>query len=134
LAAAGPLASIPGGYLLIMQFTSDHAVLSNVKGASVKITRDTCRDFVYFRQLLRDARRLDDNIGNTLNKIDTADPRKCSDLMEIMKKMHNERMDSLNFCMSVLENDVSLAADQSKTKILQKEVIFYFHFVHLISL
>lgn len=105
-----------------MQFTSDHAILSDVKGTSVKITRDTCRDFVYFRQLLRDARRLDDNIGNTLNKIDIADPRMCSELMNAMAKTHKERMNSLKFCMSVLEDDVSLAQNQPKAKILQKEV------------
>lgn len=106
-----------------MQSTSDHAILSDVKGTSVKITRDTCRDFVYFRQLLRDARRLDDNIGNTLNKIDIADPRNCSELMNAMAKAHKERMNSLKFCMRVLENEVSLAQDQSKAKILQKEVL-----------
>lgn len=111
-----------------MQFTSDHAVLSGIKGASVKITRDTCRDFVYFRQLLRDSRKPDDNIGNTLNKIDISDPKMCCDLMNSMMKMHKERLSSLEFCKNVLRNDILEAREHSTSRILQTEVAF--HFTH----
>jgi hypothetical protein len=108
-----------------MQFTNDHAVLSDGKGASLKITRDTCRDFVYFRQLLRDSRKLDDNIGNTLNKIDSLDPGKCRDLMSAMTKMHKERLSSLEFCKNVLQSDTSNAGGLSASRVSQTEVIIH---------
>lgn len=108
--------------LQVMQSSNDHAVLTVGDGKKEAVTRSTCEDFVYFRQLLRQARRPDDNINHQLNKIDVNSKFECNRLYERMAMLHQERADALQFCQEQMKLGIDAEADPAKKRILAKEV------------
>lgn len=109
-----------------MQSSNDHAVLTLGDGKVETVTSATCRDFVYFRQLLRLARRPDDNINHQLNKINANNETDCNKLYEKMKQLHRERQYAIEFCKAQIKMEIDAEVDANKKKILLKEV-YDFH-------
>lgn len=105
-----------------MQSSNDHAVFALSDGKVETVTSSTCRDFVYFRQLLRLARRPDDNINHQLNKIDANNEAECSQLYEKMKLLHRERQNAIEFCKAQMKLEIDAEPDNNRKKILGKEV------------
>jgi len=87
---------------------------------SVNVTENTCKDFLYFRQLLAESRaHYDDNVNHRLNAIDVTQPKPCRQFLEKLQHIHKDRRDKLQFCID------SLRAESEKVRdpiVLKKEV------------
>lgn len=94
------------------------------KNDPIAVSESTCLDFVYFRQLLRDSRKADDNINHRINKVNSKNPLECRKLWEEMKRFHNEREQALEFCKIVLREKVA-QSNLSESLPFKKEV--YIH-------
>jgi len=99
----------------------DHVNISLANGSQLKIDDQTCADFVYFRKLMRDMRRPDDNISHLLNQIDTNDPDSCAKLWNDMTSLHNGRQTALKFCINSIKAKLEHSNDQSQ-RVLKKQV------------
>lgn len=91
-------------------------------GSNLQINNSTCLDFVYFRKIMRDMRRPDDNINHRLNKIDPSDPKQCEALWKEMTVLHEDRQRALNFCLGSLKTELEMNPDDSRQRVLRKEV------------
>lgn len=87
---------------------------------SVNVTENTCKDFMYFQQLLAKSRTYyDDNVNHRLNTIDITQPKPCRQFLEKLQHVHKDRKEKLHFCIN------SLRAESEKIQdpiILKKEV------------
>lgn len=100
-------------------------MIKNESGEKVRIEQSTCLDFVYFRQLIRQARKPDDNISIRLNKINPSDPKQSRMILDFMKKLHEGRERALEFCQGVIQREIENTQDNPATKsLLQKEVYY----------
>lgn len=99
----------------------DHVNVSLPNGSQLEINDQTCADFVYFRKIMRDMRRPDDNISHLLNKIDTNDPDSCAKLWNDMRSLHKERETALEFCIKSTRAKLEHSVDQSQN-VLKKQV------------
>lgn len=89
-----------------------------------KISEQTCRDFVYFRQLLASSRgHYDDNINHRINDIDTSDSRQCRRLNDSIEAIHRNRRSKLNYCIKVLKQNL---INDPSSSILAKEVLLLY--------
>ena len=71
------------------------------------VTEETCKDFVYFRRLLLDARKLDDNINHRLNNMRLHEAE-CAQLRKEMDSLFHSRFQNITKCIeyySHLSND-----------------------------
>lgn len=99
-------------------------VVHREDGSEHTVVRATCLDFVYFRQMIREARRPDDNINHRLNKIAVQDRAQCQRLWDEMQGRHRERRQALEFCISSLEQERAKLRpdDKGSFSMLSKEV------------
>lgn len=89
---------------------------------SGRVTGDTCRDFLYFRQLVARSRGYwDDNINHRLNGIDTNDAKQCKRLMDSLDAAHRDRKTKIEFCISFLQKE----HESSSNPVLAKEVCIF---------
>ena len=59
---------------------------------------EICKDFLYFKKLLNEARKLDDNLNHKLNNM--KNPQKeCPQLKEEMFTTFHNRRNNINFCI-----------------------------------
>jgi hypothetical protein len=91
------------------------------KNDPIAVHESTCLDFVYFRQLLRDSRKSDDNINHRINKVNSTNTVECKKLWEEMKRFHTEREQALAFCQIVLRDQV-VQGNLSESLQFKKEV------------
>lgn len=61
--------------------------------------RKTCLDFLYFRQLLREDRRFDDNITHEMNDAKLTDHRTCLAFWQRMQEIHRAREEAIRTCL-----------------------------------
>jgi len=106
----------------------DHADLHKEDGSLIRIVSSTCRDFVYFRNILRASRKPDDNINHLINKIDLNDDYACHTLHDKMRRLHDERTNALNFCIASLQDNVAKEESDTNGKIYQKEVRYNYNY------
>jgi hypothetical protein len=59
---------------------------------------EICKDFLYFKKLLNEARKLDDNLNHKLNNM--KNPQKeCPQLKDEMSMIFHNRRNNINFCI-----------------------------------
>lgn len=89
------------------------------------VTEKTCADFVYFRKLLLDARKLDDNINHHLNNMKQPE-KQCVELKREMENLFQTRLLNIKKCIEYYKY-----AESTKF-LLKKEVITFITICRLI--
>lgn len=68
------------------------------------VTKETCEDFVYFRRLLLEARKLDDNINYRLNNMKQPE-KECIELKREMNELFISRLLNIKKCIELVSDD-----------------------------
>lgn len=86
-----------------------------------QVSRETCLNFVLFRMLMKSHRcKCDDKIPQRLSSI-TDSRKQCQIFEDNLKRAHESRIRNLNFCSSVLNEELQ-REDLKDRSLLAKEV------------
>lgn len=86
-----------------------------------QISRETCLNFVLFRNLIKSHRsKCDDKIKQRLNSI-TDTKKQCQIFEDNLRRAHQSRLRNLKFCCAVLEEE-SQKPDPKDGNLIFKEV------------
>ncbi|ORZ13952.1 caffeine-induced death protein 2 [Absidia repens] len=101
----------------------------------------SCSNFSFFKEFMKDLRRVDDNIINGLNSTDTHSENACGDFFNQLATAYKKREDAVTYCLNVMDSEIdrksdilqndpddldtqsSLFSDETKRRLIANEMI-----------
>ncbi|KAI8098922.1 caffeine-induced death protein 2 [Halteromyces radiatus] len=80
------------------------------------LTPSTCSNFSFFKDMLKELRRVDDNIILRLNSTDTHSEQACGDFFKQLASAYRKREDAVDYCLKVMDAEID-----RKTNLLQQD-------------
>ncbi|KAJ1646314.1 hypothetical protein IWQ61_010214 [Dispira simplex] len=71
-----------------------------------EINRSTCINLSYFKEYLRELRKIDDNIMLRLNRTNTHSQAACADFLQQLAKAYTTREHAIKYCLDVIDEQL----------------------------
>ncbi|CAO3653063.1 unnamed protein product [Cunninghamella echinulata] len=76
----------------------------------------TCSNFSFFKDMMKELRKVDDNIILRLNSTDTHSENACGDFFKQLSSAYRKREEAVDYCLKVLDTEI-----EAKNKKLQED-------------
>ncbi|ORZ06075.1 caffeine-induced death protein 2 [Absidia repens] len=76
----------------------------------------TCSNFSFFKEMMKELRRVDDNIILGLNSTDTHSENACGDFFKRLATAYRKREEAVDYCLKVMDAEID-----RKTILLQED-------------
>ncbi|KAI8336195.1 caffeine-induced death protein 2 [Chlamydoabsidia padenii] len=101
----------------------------------------TCFNFSFFKEMMNELRRVDDNIILGLNSTNTHSEHACGDFFNRLATSYKRREDAVDYCLKVMDSEIDrkssllqqdpddldiqsdLFADETKRRLIDNEMI-----------
>ncbi|KAI9025348.1 caffeine-induced death protein 2 [Phycomyces nitens] len=84
--------------------------------AEKELNQNTCFNFSFFKDMMKELRRVDDNIVPRLNSTDTHSETACADFFKQLSTAYAKREHAINYCLKTMDDVID-----SKYKKLQED-------------
>ncbi|KAG2193347.1 caffeine-induced death protein 2 [Mucor mucedo] len=74
--------------------------------SSKELSPATCFNFSFFKDFMKELRRVDDNVINRLNSNGTHAEGVCSDFFKQMTEAYAKRDEAINYCLKLMDEDL----------------------------
>ncbi|ORX63188.1 hypothetical protein DM01DRAFT_1315019 [Hesseltinella vesiculosa] len=80
------------------------------------LNASTCYNLSFFKEMMKELRRVDDNIILRLNGTDTHSENACGDFFSQLSAAYKKRDDAIDYCLKVMDDELD-----RKNKLLQED-------------
>ncbi|KAG0163556.1 hypothetical protein DFQ28_003832 [Apophysomyces sp. BC1034] len=84
--------------------------------AEKQLDPTTCYNFSFFKEIMKELRRVDDNIVPRLNSTDVHSETACADFFKQLAGAYEKREKAINYCLKVMDDEI-----QKKNKLLEED-------------
>ncbi|GAA5810104.1 hypothetical protein MFLAVUS_003523 [Mucor flavus] len=81
-----------------------------------ELSPSVCFNFSFFKDFMKDLRRVDDNVINRLNGAATQVDGSCSEFFKQMSEAYAKRDEAIDYCLKLMDEDLA-----KKSKKLQED-------------
>ncbi|KAI8333208.1 caffeine-induced death protein 2 [Choanephora cucurbitarum] len=71
-----------------------------------ELSASTCFNFSFFKDYMKELRRVDDNIINRLNSTATQTEGACADFFKQMSEAYYKRDEAIDYCLKLMDEDL----------------------------
>ncbi|KAJ1836345.1 hypothetical protein IWW55_004049 [Coemansia sp. RSA 2706] len=96
-----------------------HELAERARASDVQMSESICLNLSHFKAVLRQLRKVDDNIILRMNTTNTAEPSECRALFGVLQAAYRRRDHDVRYCLDVL--DGKLAERQQHSLQVQRE-------------
>ncbi|SAL99002.1 hypothetical protein [Absidia glauca] len=80
------------------------------------LSPSTCANFSFFKEMMKELRRVDDNIILGLNSTDTHSENACGEFFNRLATAYRKREEAVDYCLKVMDDEID-----RKTNLLQQD-------------
>ncbi|KAL1932809.1 hypothetical protein VTP01DRAFT_8487 [Rhizomucor pusillus] len=84
--------------------------------AEKSLSPSTCYNLSFFKEIMKELRRVDDNIIPRLNSTDTHSQKACGQFFAELAEAYKKREEAVNYCLKVMDEQI-----EKKNKLLEED-------------
>ncbi|KAJ1994258.1 hypothetical protein GGI26_004322 [Coemansia sp. RSA 1358] len=94
---------------------------AKAQARDVEMTGRICLDMSHFKAVMRQLRKVDDNIILRMNTTNTAEVHECFAVFQILQTAYRRRERDINMCLRVLDEKIAEAKESKSPKMFSLE-------------
>ncbi|KAI9490781.1 caffeine-induced death protein 2 [Zychaea mexicana] len=84
--------------------------------AEKQLNPSTCYNLSFFKEIMKELRRVDDNIIPRMNSTDTHSEKACGEFFSQLAQSYRKRENAVDYCLKVMDEQI-----EKKTKLLEED-------------
>ncbi|KAI7860503.1 caffeine-induced death protein 2 [Circinella umbellata] len=84
--------------------------------AEKRLNPSTCYNLSFFKEIMKELRRVDDNIIPRMNMTDTHSEKACGEFFSQLAESYRKRENAVDYCLKIMDEQID-----KKTKLLEED-------------